>query len=114
MDITSEESIKSALDEITKLAPNGIDELWNNAGRDSTRGYVTEPIDIQEWIAEYQTNVIGQTLVTRHLLPLLRKGQGKKIIFVSSAAASVSEIKGSGPQVVYSSSKAALDVTVKV
>ncbi len=100
MDVASEESIKAAAEEIKKLAPDGINELWNNAARNGVKGPVTEEIDPKEWLAEFQTNVIGQSIVTRLLLPLLRKSQNAKVIFMSSGCGSVT--------------KAALDMTVKV
>lgn len=85
MDVASEGSIKSALEEIKKHAPNGIDELWNNAGRNGVKGPITEEIDTKEWLAEFQTNVVGPSIVTRLALPLLRKAQNAKVIFVSSS-----------------------------
>jgi NAD(P)-dependent dehydrogenase (short-subunit alcohol dehydrogenase family) len=114
MDITSPKSVEAAAEEVAKLAPEGIDELWNNAAQLSVTGLVTEAIDTKEWLAEIQTNVIGQSLVTRNLLPLLRKGQGKKLVFISSEAGSVSTIPGDDDKVVYCSSKAALNMTIKV
>ncbi|KIW16725.1 hypothetical protein PV08_03914 [Exophiala spinifera] len=113
MDISSEGSITSALEEVKKLAPNGIDELWNNAARNAVKGPITEEIDTKEWLAEFQTNVIGQSIVTRLALPLLRKGQNAKVIFMSSGCGSVTERTGDDTLVVYSASKAALDMTVK-
>lgn len=140
MDVSSEGSIKSAMEEVKKLAPNGIDELWNNAARNAVKGPITEKIDTGEWLAEFQTNVIGQSIVTRLALPLLQKGQNAKVIFVScfinrgpsavvtstrvlcplltvqmsSGCGSVTERAGDDTLVVYSASKAALDMTVKV
>lgn len=114
MDVSSLASVEAAVDEVAKFAPEGVDELWNNAAQLSCRGYVTEPINVQQWLSEMQTNVIGQTLVTRCMLPLLRKGQGKKVVFISSKAGSVSGIDGSGDSVMYCSSKAALNMTIKV
>lgn len=114
MDVASEESIKAAAEEIKKLAPDGINELWNNAARNGVKGPVTEEIDPKEWLAEFQTNVIGQSIVTRLLLPLLRKSQNAKVIFMSSGCGSVTERTGDDTLVVYSCTKAALDMTVKV
>ncbi|KIW51852.1 hypothetical protein, variant 2 [Exophiala xenobiotica] len=113
MDVASEESIKAAAEEIKKLAPDGINELWNNAARNGVKGPVTEEIDPKEWLAEFQTNVIGQSIVTRLLLPLLRKSQNAKVIFMSSGCGSVTERTGDDTLVVYSCTKAALDMTVK-
>lgn len=114
MDVASPTSVQAAADEVARLAPEGLDELWNNAAQSSSKGYPTDSIDVQRWLAEYQTNVIGQTLVTRSFLPLLRKGQGKRIVFISSEAGSVSEVAGSDDKMVYCSSKAALNMTLKV
>jgi NAD(P)-dependent dehydrogenase (short-subunit alcohol dehydrogenase family) len=114
MDVASEDSIKAAAEDIKKLAPDGIDELWNNAARNGVKGPVTDEIDSKEWLAEFQTNVIGQSIVTRLLLPLLRKSQNAKVVFMSSGCGSVTERTGDDTLVVYSCTKAALDMTVKV
>ena len=115
MDVASKSSVSEAATKIAELAPDGIDELWNNAARHDAKFVVTaDEIDDEGWVDELRTNVVGQTLATRALLPLLRKGQSKKIIFISSDAASLGQIAGDNTACSYCSTKAALNMSIKV
>ncbi|RFU25197.1 hypothetical protein B7463_g11148, partial [Scytalidium lignicola] len=92
--------------DIAKLAPEGIDELWNNAGQLSHRGPLTE-VDPVKYREDLEVNVVSPSAFTNYLLPLLRKRQTKKIIFMSSAMGSTiiaekfirSRLKGENPPV---------------
>ena len=61
---------------------------------------------------QLQPNTIGTAQVTAVLLPLIRKGQKKQIIYMSSAAASIPLALNTdfGIQPGYSTSKAALNM----
>ncbi|KAE9366739.1 NAD(P)-binding protein [Stipitochalara longipes BDJ] len=69
--------------EIAALAPEGIDELWNNAGANGNAGLVTD-IDFVKYHEELAINVVAPGAITQGLLPLLRKKQTRKIVFITS------------------------------
>jgi len=80
-------SLPQVAEDIAKLAPSGIDELWNNAGQSNNRAPITD-IDPISYHQELAINVVGPSALTKYLLPLLRKRQTKKIIFMTSAMGS--------------------------
>ena len=102
LDITDENSIKSAIQSI--LSESGrIDVLVNNAGYVLTGAL--EDIGIDEIKALYETNVFGVIRVTQTVLPIMRK-QGKgRIINISSGAGRI----GYPGDSAYISSKFALE-----
>ncbi|KAK9243118.1 hypothetical protein V1506DRAFT_406680 [Lipomyces tetrasporus] len=83
-------TIDSAVDDIEKIAPEGIDELWNNfgvynLGQNSTSVRTVVPADLQQ---VFQINATAPIYLTSRLLPLLEKRATKKVVFVSTLAAS--------------------------
>ncbi|KAK9385176.1 hypothetical protein V1515DRAFT_640690 [Lipomyces mesembrius] len=113
-------SIDPAVAEIERIAPDGIDELWNNLagynlGQNVSSVRKVVPDDIQKVL---QVNLIAPAYFTSKLLPLLEKRTTKKIVFVSTAAASFEFTKGFRDFVtqnevpfVYGASKSALNMT---
>src|SRR5437016_2914510 len=79
MDITSEESVKHALEELSALGAK-IDVLVNNAGVGG--GTAIGETDTASWRRVIDTNVWGTFLVTRYALPLL--ASGGRVINMSS------------------------------
>ncbi|SCV69658.1 BQ2448_1052 [Microbotryum intermedium] len=79
--VTDEPSLQAAAEEIeaSALGANGIDVLINNAGIAQGTGTVTKS-SVQEFRANFETNVIGVVQSTLTLLPLLRKGSKKQIL----------------------------------
>ena len=73
-------SVRDLADELKKSGP--LDALILNAGLWS--GGRIEEISEKEWWNVVQTNLRGTYLVTRALLPLLRKGSSSSITLVSS------------------------------
>ncbi|KAK9238563.1 hypothetical protein V1525DRAFT_400913 [Lipomyces kononenkoae] len=113
-------TIDPAVAAIEKAAPEGIDELWNNlavanSGQNgwSVRDVVTD--DVQK---VFQVNVVAPAYLTSKLLPLLEKHTTKKVVFVSTAAASFEFVKKLRDffatmklPFIYSASKSALNMT---
>jgi len=86
LDVTDENSIKSAIESILSEAGR-IDLLVNNAGYVLTGAF--EDIGINEIKALYETNVFGVIRVTQAVLPIMRKQGSGRIINISSGAGRV-------------------------
>ena len=71
MDVTSEESVRHALDELSALGMK-IDVLVNNAGVGG--GKPVHETDTASWRRVLDTNVWGTFLVTRYAMPMLARG----------------------------------------
>ena len=83
LDVTDENSIKSAIQSI--LSETGrIDLLVNNAGYGLTGAF--EDIGIDEIKAQYETNLYGVIRVTQQVLPIMRTQGSGRIINISSGA----------------------------
>ncbi|KAK9490965.1 hypothetical protein V1508DRAFT_434436 [Lipomyces doorenjongii] len=87
------DSIDNATAEIEDLAPEGIDELWNNLGVLNV-GYGASVTSVRsvnpgDMASEYKINVIAPSYLTSKLLPLLEKRQTRKIVFLSSIVGSL-------------------------
>jgi NAD(P)-dependent dehydrogenase (short-subunit alcohol dehydrogenase family) len=102
LDVTDENSIKSAIQSILSEAGR-IDLLVNNAGYVLTGAF--EDIGINEIKALYETNVFGVIRVTQAVLPIMRKQGLGMIINISSGAGRIGYPGGSA----YVSSKFALE-----
>src|SRR5215207_3504413 len=102
LDVTDENSIKSAIQSILSEAGR-IDLLVNNAGYVLTGAF--EDIGINEIKALYETNVFGVIRVTQAVLPIMRKQGSGRIINISSGAGRIGYPGGSA----YVSSKFALE-----
>lgn len=86
MDITDEASVAAAAAEIGRRFGR-LDVLVNNAAS-MRAGESVERQDIAEMRAVFDTNVIGTWIVTKALIPLLRKSEHGRIVNVSSGAGS--------------------------
>ncbi len=102
MDVTSEESVKSAVQKILTQT-NHIDVLINNAGL-GLAGPLEETTD--ELVnTVFNTNVLGVLRVCRSLIPVFRKQGHGFILNISSIAAGM----GLPFRGIYTASKAALE-----
>jgi len=79
MDVTREESIAHAADQLRSAAPH-VDILVNNAGVGG--GQAVAGSDVERWRRTIDTNVTGTYLVTRAILPSM--GSGGRVINLSS------------------------------
>ncbi|KAK9719116.1 hypothetical protein K7432_004981 [Basidiobolus ranarum] len=88
LDVTDEKSVKTSVDEISKLADEGIDVLINNAGALISTDGLTK-IKKTELESMFATNVSGPVIVAQEFIPLLERGKKKQIINISSDLGSI-------------------------
>ena len=103
LDVTSSESILSAVKFVSAITGGELDYLVNNAGY----GYMTPLLDasIAKVKAEFDVNLFGLLEVTQAFFPLLQKARGMVVNQSSIAGLRA----GCQPYIgIYSSSKAAL------
>ncbi len=97
------------------LAGRPIDMVINNAGiygpKDERKDL--DNLDLTIWQEVLTINTISPLLVTSALLPNLRAGRQKKIIFISSAYGSITSARADTGSYYYSSSKAGMNMAVK-
>jgi len=95
-----------------RLEGRTIDVFINNAGvygpRDAQFGHVQG----KEWADVLHINAIAPVLLTQLLIDSLRKGEDKKLVYITSKMGSIEDNSGGG-QYIYRSSKAALNAAVK-
>ncbi|KAG0923253.1 hypothetical protein G6F64_013830 [Rhizopus arrhizus] len=104
-----------AVEEISKLAPEGVDVLINNAG---IAGSHTTPEQTpkKEILELFETNVLAVNEVTNAFLPLLRKrgpDRVKKILNMSSLLGSI-ELTNSSEGTAYKISKSCVTMLTKL
>ncbi|KAI1097260.1 NAD(P)-binding protein [Jackrogersella minutella] len=88
LDVTNEESIKQAAVEVeSKLGGEGLDILINNAGICKWSPDGIKSMD--NLVESFNINVLGVHWVTRAFLPLLQKGNLKKVVNISTTLASI-------------------------
>lgn len=92
-----------------RLAGESISLFVNNAGIYG-QGQSLDKVDPQEWLDVFQTNTIAPLLLTRAILPLMRRPG--KLVYLSSKMGSIAE-NTSGGTYVYRSSKTALNQVVR-
>ncbi len=83
LDVTSEESVSKAVDQIIKSAGK-VDALINNAGVMFVG--VTEAYSLEQVQQQFDTNFFGVIRVTKAFLPHLRKNGSGLVITLSSLA----------------------------
>lgn len=80
IDVTDQGQIELAAKQIADGA-DGLDGLVNNAA--IANAGPLEFLPIEEWRRQFEVNVIGQVAVTKAMLPMIRKTQGR-VVFVGS------------------------------
>jgi NAD(P)-dependent dehydrogenase (short-subunit alcohol dehydrogenase family) len=86
LEVTSEDSVKSAFKTISENYPT-VDILVNNAGLFGSYDQPLATADTTAWWSDFQVNVFGTFLVTKHFLNFI--GPDKKdthIVYLSSGA----------------------------
>ena len=75
LDVTSEHSVAAFTASVARDAP-GVDALVNNAGIGAWGAM--EEMDVAKWKRVIDTNLTGPFLMTKAMLPLLRKRDGRR------------------------------------
>lgn len=83
-DVTSEESVKAAVEEVIREFGR-IDILFNNAGV-AVRGRV-DNMTVEEWDKSFDTNVKGMFLVSKYVVPHMQAQRYGKIVNLASVNA---------------------------
>ena len=112
LDITNEKSINALH---LMLENKSIDILINNAaflGPPESQKF--GEIDYEIFKRSFEVNAIGPIRITEKLIENVRKGTDKKVIFMGSAAGSISTITPPVTLYSYRSSKAALHLAVHI
>ncbi|KAH7304289.1 short chain oxidoreductase [Stachybotrys elegans] len=111
MDVTKADDIKTAALQVEKsLHGKGLDVLFNNAG---VCNFMSQGIQhMDDLDSTLHVNVTSAHLVTRGLLPLLQKGNLKKVINITSTFGSIGMARKfmQAPTPAYKISKAALNM----
>lgn len=119
-DITDVKALQTAADETARITGGGLDVLINNAGLVVEGGkWLTVPEFTPELLEEelmdsFKANVVGIAHTTNAFLPLIGKGNDKKVITISTGMADVDLVNqfSIGIAAPYSISKAATNALV--
>jgi NAD(P)-dependent dehydrogenase (short-subunit alcohol dehydrogenase family) len=108
-DITDEDQVRRAAEEVARAAGT-VDLLINDAAINLEAPF-TEANEFDADVARrtFDVNAVGPLLVTKHFLPLVLAGSGKKIVNISSEAGSISQ-NWRSREYAYCMSKAALNM----
>ncbi len=91
LDVTDQDSVEAAAKSVESLT-DSIDILINNAGIDSAqRNVALEETDIEEISRILDVNTLGPLRVTKRFLPMIKRGNGKLIINITSEAGGLTE-----------------------
>ncbi|MBN1331170.1 MAG: SDR family oxidoreductase [Candidatus Heimdallarchaeota archaeon] len=89
MDVTSEDSVQTAIQEMEakakQLNGRGIDVLINNAGISFFKS--SEDLSIEDWQKTFEVNLFGVIRVVKAILPFMRARKAGQIINTSSLGA---------------------------
>ncbi len=116
LDLSDEESVQRAIEEIGKLV-SSLDLLINNAGIYIGRPGTTAGSDrlgkltMQGGVETLRTNAVGPMILTQGLLPLLQALPQARIISLTSGLGSIANTAGAPMH--YSVSKAALNMYMR-
>ncbi|KAK0501015.1 hypothetical protein EDD18DRAFT_1146993 [Armillaria luteobubalina] len=101
-DVTNEESCKAAVARTVALF-GAVHILVNVVGLGGPRGTVVD-VDMEAWDRDIRTNVTSMVLMSRYVIPEMRKVGRGSIVNISS----VSGLKGGHPGILYPTSKGAI------
>ena len=111
MDVTDGLSVREAVRRVSAQTDR-LDVLINNAGVLYRGEPTVDVLDPERVVEAYRINAVGPLRVTAAFLPMLQKGEGKRIVNVSSLMGSI-EDDSSGGAYGYRMSKAALNIATK-
>lgn len=109
LDVASLESMQQFVRELTDTP---IDIFINNAGVYGPRNAKFGEVDAQAWASVLQVNSIAPLILSQLLMPNLRRGKDKKMVYLTSKMGSIDDNSGGGSYI-YRSSKTALNSVVK-
>lgn len=114
LDVRSMESVKTAADLVNSYTDH-LDVLINNAGVNSETIYagIREPQDYDEMHRMYDVNALGVLRVVEAFLPLVERGDSKRLCFISSEAGSIGASERTS-WYGYCMSKAALNMGIRI
>ena len=115
LDVTNEESIRAAIDEVLRLFGR-IDVLVNNAGI-LREGFTADESSVLQVSADlametYLTNAVGPLRLIQAVVPIMQKGEYGRVVNISSGAGQLSDMGAGFPA--YRMSKAALNALTRV
>ncbi|CCH45497.1 3-oxoacyl-[acyl-carrier-protein] reductase [Wickerhamomyces ciferrii] len=90
LDVSTQESIDSIEDQIKDIAQEGIDIFISNAGYANVTTTLLDT-DRESWFDHFNINTVAPIQITKVLYKYLRKRSTKKIVFLSSIAASLTD-----------------------
>jgi len=105
-------SLESMQEFVQQLADTPIDIFINNAGVYGPPNVKFGEVDAQIWASVLQVNSIAPMMLSQLLMPNLRQGTDKKMLYLTSKMGSIGDNSGGGSYI-YRSSKAALNSVVK-
>jgi len=109
LDVASSDSMQEFAGQLENAA---IDVFINNAGVYGPSDVKFGEVDAQVWASVLQVNSIAPLILSQLLMPNLRQGKDKKLLYLSSKMGSI-EDNGGGGSYIYRSSKTALNSVVK-
>ena len=114
LDVSSLKSVQGAA-EIVKTHTDHLDVLINNAGvtSETNNSTIHDAQDYDEMHRMYDVNTLGALRVVEAFLPLMERGNSKRLCFVSSEAGSIARSERTS-WFGYCMSKAALNMGVKI
>ncbi|EED16104.1 short-chain dehydrogenases/reductase, putative [Talaromyces stipitatus ATCC 10500] len=114
MDVASLDSIRAAVKAVEPLLPNGLDNLVSNAGVSYAGMQSFEQLDVEKFTSEVDFTITAPLNLLREFLPLIRKGQAKRALFVTSVIGSI-ELAAHMPGLLnaYAVARAALNMLVR-
>ena len=115
LDVTNEQSIRAAVDEVLRLFGR-IDVLVNNAGI-LREGFTAEESSVLQVSADlametYLTNAVGPLRLIQAVVPIMQKGEYGRVVNIYSGAGQLSDMGSGFPA--YRMSKAALNALTRV
>jgi NAD(P)-dependent dehydrogenase (short-subunit alcohol dehydrogenase family) len=111
LDVADEGSIAQAVRAI-EARVDRVDVLINNAGVYPRETVPFDRLDPEVLVRAFRINALGPLRVTAALLPLLRRGQERRLIQLTSRMGSIDDNR-SGGSYAYRLSKAALNMAVR-
>ena len=97
---------------VQELDGTAVDVFINNAGVYGPANLKFGEIDGQVWASVLQVNSIAPLILSQMLMPNLRAGNEKKMLYLTSKMGSIADNSGGGSYI-YRSSKTALNSAVK-